>query len=124
MEHEIFPSLTPTLTELTNTYHTERTTNAQRKFLKIAYDINTRQKTSFCVEDFRERGYSDGNFRQYVLKLKDMIDIVLKSKIFFYKLKGITLSTHNKKITDEGMGVGVQSLENMLEHMKDTSPEL
>ena len=37
----------------------------------------------------------------------------------FYKLKGITLSIHDKKITDKGMRVGIQMLEKTLDHLKD-----
>jgi len=51
-------NLTPSLTELINTYRTERTTKAQRKFLQIAYDVNAKQKTSFCVEDVKKMACS------------------------------------------------------------------
>lgn len=119
MKNKTSTTLTPSLTELSNRYHRGKRTKGQRKFLKIAYDINTKQKTTFCVVDFTEKGYTTGNFRQYMHKLKDMFITVARSKPFFYQLKGITLSKHDKKVTDECMGVGVQSLENMLEHMKD-----
>jgi len=46
-------NLTLSLTELINTYHVGKITRAQRKFLQIGYDVNTKQKISFCVEDFR-----------------------------------------------------------------------
>jgi len=110
--------LTPSLTELINTCHTRNITKAQRKFLQIAYDVNAKQKTSFCVEDFRENGYSDTQFRQYVFQLKDIIIIENKSNPVFYKLRGITLSTYDKKITDKGMMVGIHMLENNLKQLK------
>jgi len=122
MKKEISNQLTLSLTELINTYHINKITSAQRKFLSIGYDINTKQKISFCLEDFREKGYSDANFRQYIHKLLDMIDIVIKSNPVFYKLKGITLSIHDEKVTDKGMGVGIQMLENSLESLKDFPP--
>lgn len=110
--------LTLSLTELINTYHVGKITRAQRKFLQMAYDVNTKQKISFCVEDFRENGYTGTQFRQYIHQLKDMIIIEKKSNPVFYKLKGIALSTHDKKITDKGMMVGVELLEYNLKQLK------
>jgi len=94
------PDLTPSLTELINTYRVGKITKAQRKFLQIAYKVNVKQRTSFCLEDFRGSDYNDNLFRQYKYQLKDMIDVEGKSNPAFYKLKGISLSTHDKKITN------------------------
>lgn len=112
-------NLTPPLTELINRHHNGKITKGKRKFLQIGYDVITKQKTSFCVEDFRENGYSDNLFRQYVHQLKDMIIVEKKSNPVFYKLKGISLSIHDKKITGGGMMVGIQMLENILEHLEE-----
>lgn len=119
MSATLTTTLTLSLTELINTYRVGKITRAQRKFLQIAYDVNSKQKISFCVEDFRENGYSDTQFRQYVFQLKDIIIIVNKSNPVFYKLRGISLSIHDKKITDKGMMVGIHMLENNLKQMKD-----
>lgn len=124
MENEILESLTPSLTELINTYHTRNITKAKRKFLHIAYNVNTKQKISFCVEDFREKGYSDNQFRQYVYQLKDMIVVESKSNPVFYKLKGIKLSNHPKKITENCMGVGMKTLEESLDMLKHLPPQI
>ena len=119
MSATLTTTLTLSLTELINTYRVGKITRAQRKFLQIAYDVNSKQKISFCVEDFRENGYSDTQFRQYVFQLKDIIIIVNKSNPVFYKLRGISLSIHDKKITDKGMMVGTHMLENNLKQLKD-----
>ena len=118
MSATLTTTLTLSLTELINTYRVGKITRAQRKFLQIAYDVNSKQKISFCVEDFRENGYSDTQFRQYVFQLKDIIIIVNKSNPVFYKLRGISLSIHDKKITDKGMMVGIHMLENNLKQLK------
>ena len=112
-------NLTPSLTELINTYHVGKITRAQRKFLQIGYDVNTKQKTSFCVEDFRKNGYNGNLYGQYKYQLRDIIIIEKKSNPVFCKLKGVTLSTYDKKITDGGMMVGIQMLENILEHLEE-----
>jgi len=111
-------NLTHSLTELTNRYHYGKITRGQRKFLKLVREINVEQRTSFCVEDFRGKGYSDNQFRQYIHQLKDMIVIEKKSNPVFYKLKGISLSAHDKKITDRGMMVGIELLEYNLKQLK------
>jgi len=117
-------SLTPSLTELINRYRNEKITRGQRKFLQIAYDVNAKQKLSFCVEYFREKGYRDNLFRQYVHQLKDMIIIECKSNPVSYKLKGIRLSIHDKKITDKGMGAGAMSLQESLDMLKYFPPQI
>ena len=122
MKKEISNQLTHSLTELINTYHIGKITSARRKFLNIGYDINTKQKISFCLEDFREKGYSDVNFRQYIHKLHDMIDTVTKSNPVFYKLKGIILSIHDEKITHRTMGEGIRTLKDILLELKYLPP--
>ena len=112
-------NLTPSLTELINRYHNGKITRAQRKYLQIGYDVLTKQKTLFCVEDFRKNGYNGNLYGQYKHQLRDMIIVEKKSNPVFCKLKGITLSTYDKKIIDGGMMVGIQMLENILEHLEE-----
>jgi len=118
MNKNNFNSITVSLTELINRYLPQGVTKKQREFLQICYKLNTDNQESFCVDDFTARGYTTGNYRQYILKLKPILYVVTKTNPVFWALKDVSLPG-TKKITHRGVGLGVEMLQNMLEHMKD-----
>lgn len=115
-------SLTLSLTDLTNKYYGKRITKSQRRFLEIAYHINTIDRITFCVQDFREKGYSDTNFRQHIHNLKRMLVISSKSNPVFYQLKGVVIPGNSKNLTVQDMGRGLEMLHSALDELKQHVP--
>lgn len=76
-------------------------TDSEYIFLKKAFSINKEQRP-FSVGDFSYM--SQGSFRQLILRLRPIIQIVTKSRPCFYKLKGTYMSGDSHKITKKVMG--------------------
>lgn len=103
--------------ELITNWSNDNTVMLTRKthqFLHKAYIINTKKQTAFGYWDFP--GMSPNNFRQYIHKLRSVIDVVIPSRPSMYKLKKIQLSVDAEKITQRVTGDGFMSL---LENLKE-----
>jgi len=77
-------------------------TKREQTFIQKATRINEKEHKPFSVLDFPE--LSKGNFRQIILKLHDVVELVYKSRPCFYKIKGIELVGDSHKITHRVMG--------------------
>jgi hypothetical protein len=53
---------------------------------------------------------TNGNFRQYILKYKSFIEIVIHGRPTYYKLKGITLPGDSKRLTQKVTGDGMMEI--------------
>lgn len=73
-----------------------------REFLRRALRINKEEQRPWCYVDFPN--LSRGNFRQYILKVKPFIEVVIPGKPTFYKIKGISLPGDSRRITLNPMG--------------------
>jgi len=91
----------------------------QLAFLKKALRINEGEKRAFCVHDFRE--LTSVNFRQYIHKLQNYIEILIPSYPKFYKIKGVNLTTNFKPISGKTIGDSVLTI---LEKQRDQSVTL
>ncbi len=87
------------LTDLCNGKHV---TEKQQRFLRKALRINLKEQCSFCRDDFPE--LSSENFRQHILRLKEFIVIVTKSKPCFYRIKGTPERIGVPSVTDMPTG--------------------
>lgn len=86
-------------------------------FLKRAYQINTEKEEPFCCLHFPN--LSRNNFRQFIHKFKNIIEVEIKSNPCFYKLKGLDISHFKNFVTDKDKGAVMLS---MLENLKDQDP--
>jgi len=92
----------------------------QLKFLQKAQKINEDEHRSFCVGDFHEM--TPENFRQYIYKLHNYIEIEVPGYPKFYKIKGINLTAYNfKPITGKNIG---DTMLPILEKLDDQSVSL
>jgi len=85
------------------------------EFLKRATRINQDEGRPWSCRDFPN--VSPGNFRQIVSRLKDKIEIVIKSKPCFYKVRGIPLAGDSHCVTFRPTGVS-QGLIEILQGLK------
>ncbi len=88
-------------------------------FLKRAYQINIEKREPFCCTHFKN--LTRNNFRQFIHKFKDIIEVEIKSNPCFYKLKGLNVSSLRNFVTDEAKGVIMLSL---LENLKEQQPAI
>lgn len=63
--------------------------------MKKALCINQEEERSFSLKDFPE--LTPENFRQYIYKLRNYIELDVRAYPNFYKIKGINFVTHHKK---------------------------
>lgn len=87
-------SLNPTLTDyLTDLYNTtgRKLTDGERKYVERYYRIHILSGRAVCVGDFKGI-MSKESFRQYRLRLQDLIEVEIHSNPKFYKLKGIYIN--------------------------------
>jgi len=101
-----------TITDVCNFIQYHKLSKAQKQFFDKALKIN-QKGMAFNYFDFPE--LSKGNYRQYVLKLKPILEVVIKSKPCFYKIKGIVLPSDPRKITRKVTGYEIMLL---LENLK------
>jgi len=91
------------------------------QFVETAHEINTKYQKPFCYKDFPN--LKESNFRKIIFKLShepyNIIERVGKGNPQFYKLRGLKLAGDSHKVTVEGMGVGVDSLINLLSKIKE-----
>lgn len=88
-------------------------TTKQLQFLQKCQYINETEGREFCCKDFPEMSLE--NFRQYVYKLKNYIDIATKSYPTFYKIKGVNIMANNfRKLSGIVLGDNVYSMLNKL----------
>ena len=88
----------------------------QIEFLFQAWRINTNDKNLFCCADFPQ--LKRNNFRQYIRKNKELIDLEIKSNPCFYKLKGIVLPGR-QKITHRVMGDSGERFSALLQTLRE-----
>lgn len=85
----------------------------QLKFMQKALKINEEEQRAFCVGDFHE--LTPENFRQYIFKLGNYIEIVTPSYPKFYKIKGVNMMANNfRKLSGIVLGDNVLSMLNKL----------
>lgn len=77
-------------------------TKKQKQFLDKAKDINIISRRPFSCSDFPE--FSDSNFRQMIHRLKEHIEIIVKSNPCFYKVRGVQLGRSDGFVTDHPTG--------------------
>lgn len=84
-------------------------TDKQYKFMKKCLYINEIERREFCRGDFPEM--TPGNFRQYILKLKNYLVAAIKSYPMFYQIKGVKLIANNsRKLLGTVLGDNMLSL--------------
>lgn len=88
-------------------------------FYKRALAINTEEKRPFSCADFA--GMNPDNYRQYIHRLGDKIEIVRKGRPALYKIKGLELAGDSHRITDRVTG-GMPEFEHLLESLRDQPP--
>lgn len=76
-------------------------------FMQKAQKIHEVEKRPFCVADFRELGENwkkaSNNFRQYVYKLREYLEVEVSGNPKFYKIRG-TILPSSKKVTPRAIG--------------------
>lgn len=93
---------------------------ASTQFMKKASKINIEEHREFTRFDFPE--LSSDNFRQLIYKNKEKLELVVKSKPNFWKIKGIMLSKKDP-ITVYRTGGGQNMIE-ILDSLKEQPPSL
>lgn len=73
----------------------------------------------FSLTDFPN--LTSGNFRQYIRKLRDKIEIAKNGRPKLYKMKGIELTGDSHRITDKVTGVSPE-FDHLLESLRDQPP--
>jgi len=95
------------------------------KQVKIFYDkalkINTIEHRPFSCEDYPN--LSKGNYRQYIKKLRPVLEKVRNSRPAFYKIKGGYLPGDSHKITFSPMGDALDLID-ILKSLKDQPPKI
>lgn len=88
-------------------------TTKQLNFLQKCQQINEIEGREFCCKDFPELSLE--NFRQYVHKLKNYIDVATKSFPTFYNIKGIHMIANNfQRVSGTILGNNMLALLNRL----------
>lgn len=79
----------------------------QLDFMQKAQHINEIEKRPFCLIDFPELGRdkvkSARNFRQYIHKLREYLEVEIEGNPKFYKIRGMILPS-SKKVTPRVIG--------------------
>ncbi|NQW12585.1 MAG: hypothetical protein HQ481_22195 [Alphaproteobacteria bacterium] len=83
-------------------------------FLKKCISIQLMRERTFSSSDFPE--ITPNNFRQYISRLKNFIEVDIKSSCYYYRVKNVPLSRHEEIVTDDPMG---DRLLLMLQHIKE-----
>jgi len=95
------------------------------KQVKIFYDkalkINIVENRPFSCEDYPN--LSKENYRQYILKLRLVIEKVRNSRPAFYKIKGVYLPGDSHKITISPMGDATDLIETLNHEYTITSKQ-
>ena len=95
----------------------------QHEFLTKCLYINEIEHREFCCKDFPEMSLE--SFRQYVLILKNYIDIAIKSHPVFYKIKRVKGIRNNyKRLTGTIIGNNMYNLLNKLPRQQIIVKEL
>ena len=85
----------------------------------MIYNICSEKKEPFCCEHFPN--LSRENFRQYIRKYRDIIEIVIPGRPCFYKLKGLKVENFRETVTDWDMGGTMLA---MLQSLKDQNASI
>lgn len=94
-------------------------TKREQIFLEKAYLINVKEQRAFSYGDFKQ--LSHVNFRKIIHGLKDQIQVHIKSRPCFYKIKGVVLPGDSHIVTNKVMGV--EALE-MLQKLREQPPKV
>lgn len=99
------PQINTFLTDCSNTLQ-RQLTDKEKKFIKRAYHINVLSGLPFSYFDFPNLSKTDNQtyFRQLILKLKPIIEIVQGGKPKYYKLKRLYL---DKELTDRYTSISI-----------------
>ncbi|CUR52693.1 conserved protein of unknown function [Nitrosotalea devaniterrae] len=89
------------------------------QFHNRALSICEKEMRPFSLTDFPN--LTSGNFRQYIRKLRDKIDVVKNGRPKLYKIKGIELTGDSHRITDKVTGVSPE-FDHLLESLRDQPP--
>ena len=116
--HSFKSDFNKSFTDYLNTVNGRRLSEKDISFLRKAYAINKEQRP-FSTKDFPH--LTSENFRQYIRKFKQIIEIVIKSRPCFYKLKGMQMAGDSHKLTKRVMGEGMIDL---LSTLKDQPPSI
>ncbi|CAD6368406.1 conserved hypothetical protein [metagenome] len=87
------------VTQICNKYHI---TPQQKNFLRRCVTINVLMQKPFSYNDFPHMTHN--NFRQMIYRLKNFIELHIKSSVSFYRIKGITLGLRDISVTELPMG--------------------
>ncbi|MGY5148896.1 MAG: hypothetical protein ACW9W3_02430 [Candidatus Nitrosopumilus sp. bin_68KS] len=106
------------LTEICNTH---RVTVSQKKFLHDAIQINIEEKRPFSLYDFSNM--SPENFRQMILRLRNVISVESKGRPCYYRVNGTPL---NKRIplTHHHTGIAGDRMIRILKRQKKQPPAI
>jgi len=115
----INPKLTDYLTKCVNTVG-RSLTRGEKDFLIRGYRINVINGRAFTTDDYKGI-ISGGSFRQLIRKLRPIIQIVIKSRPNFYKLKGLYLDekltkNYTELSSDQRMYAQLDILLSMVKH--------
>lgn len=89
------------------------------QFYKSALHICEKEKRPFSFTDFKV--ITPNNFRQYIYRSGDEIEIVKKGRPTLYKVKGIELTGDSHRITNRVTG-GIPEFDRLLESLRDQPP--
>ena len=82
----------------------------QRDFLTRAMKINSELHIPFSRMHYSD--FTPANYRKMVSRLRKLgvVELVFRSKVGFYKVKGVNFITDRKFVTYEGKGVGLNMI--------------
>src|SRR5690348_10019067 len=99
-----------TVTTNCNTLLTACRSQQQKDFLARALKINLELHIPFSKMHFPD--YTPAKYRQTVSRLRKLgfVELVFRSTVAFYKVKGLNFITDRKFVTYEGKGVGLNMI--------------